>query len=181
LASGNDGDGQQRRRFSRLKARLDLAWKPRRPGESADRPSIDSTTIDLGGRGLAFATDVTDLEAGTYLSMELQGLEAEAMVQLEGVVTWVQEAAEDTVNVGVRILTPPEDGLHALMMATYDMLGAASCMCRHVRFCGALAEQCPAFTQDKNCWQVEGAACCYWDADGRDCTGCPVSILCFIE
>jgi hypothetical protein len=174
-------DATNRRRYSRLHVELELTWKARRAGESLNQPLQRARTRDLSAGGISFVTDEEGLEVGTYLAIMLYGPgDSDRAVPLQGVVTWVRRTAEGPI-VGVRLLTAPEDGLHALMMEAHEFMGAAGCACAAVRYCGVLTEQCEAFKAGKSCWQMENVACCYWYGEGRDCTRCPVSILCFLD
>lgn len=170
-----------RRRYSRIPISLRLEWRARRPGDVATRPPTVSQTRNLAERGLCFVTDRSDIEPGTYLDMTLHGPEIRgATVTLEGIATWVRLSGSG-YDVGVRLLSAPEDGLHALMMAAHEALGEFTCVCRDVRFCGAAAESCLAASEGRNCWQIPHPPCCYWSAGERDCAHCPVSMLCFLE
>ena len=171
----------QRRKFSRLEVELELTWKARRPGEGINRPSHEAKTRDVSSGGLSFVTDDDSLEVGTYLTLVLYGPPgAQQTARLQAVVTWVRRSADGRL-IGVRLLTSPEDGLHALMRSAHEYVGLFSCNCRHIRFCGPLAETCDAYASGRNCWQVETVPCCYWTGEDKDCTRCPVSILCFLD
>ncbi|HQK92891.1 MAG TPA: PilZ domain-containing protein [Armatimonadota bacterium] len=181
MSSPDAPEAARRRRYTRIPISLRIEWRARRPGDAAVRPPAISQTLDVAERGLRFVTDRADVGPGTYLDMTLYGPDTRGTaVVLEGIVTWVRPSGSDC-EIGVRLLSAPEDGLHALMMAAHEVLGEFSCVCRDVRFCGAAAEDCPAAVEGRNCWQIPHPPCCYWSGGDRDCTHCPVSMLCFLE
>jgi len=172
----------QRRRYTRLSVRLELTWKARRPGESLNQPAHQALTRDVSSGGVCFPVPAGALEPGTYVILVLHGPEgSDTSVPLEGVVSWTTPQDDDLHLVGVRLLTPPEDGLHGLLLEAYEYVGEFSCRCQDVRFCGGLKNDCPAYKQGRNCWQISDAPCCYWTAGEDTCGDCPISILCFLD
>jgi len=174
------------RKYLRLQVPLNLEWVSLQPGEIGEAQPRRTQTRDLSGGGLSFFAD-DPLEVGTYLSATIwPEWNEEERVSVQGVVMWCQRAADKKRwMVGVKFLSPPEEGLHALILDAYMHQDEHRCVCADVRSCGDMRYGCPAWENDINCFEVpdeemDKVPTCHWKGPERDCKNCPVSVLCFL-
>ncbi|MBD3177044.1 MAG: hypothetical protein GF320_17860 [Armatimonadia bacterium] len=168
------------RRFVRLSARIPMRYAELMPGRGDESREHATESIDLGGGGISFETSLP-LAEGAYVRIDLHPPGVPPLEGLQGLVVSTDPTEDDCSGCLARVsfMSPPHERLHALILETYAGGEEVRHGCSLVRHCGDLKQDCPAFGQKVNCWEIEAPPCCHWPED-RDCVACPVSQLVFV-